>query len=374
MDNIYYCKINDNNFKILKQIFNLINGIIKAINEKKNILVSDNFKLLFGNNEKNIPISSIIDLDRLNIFLNRKYKIRVFDKTLFNINVKSIKYGIPNREKDITFEFVKQFCNENDVVNVSKEINLNNLFGDPMIGVLKKLTIEYLLTYKTTEEYHSYVLDEYDGCLKENLYLNFNYNSKDNYILNEMNLDNMDKNEINIFNNILEYILFAESFNHASEEFLEKTHLINNKSKKINVIHLILEDELIEKIKPSSISVKQYIKDLEQKYIHLIKENVDKKDHNLIISNTINDNIFNYLKKNNYVIYYMEKHEEDHDEMQLILNVINSKICNHLYIGIFDIEKLKSSELSYILYNNIASNVKKLLINQNKISDKPTII
>lgn len=374
MDSIYYCKIDNDKFKISQQIFNLINGIINAIKLNKRFIVSDSLKLIFDNNEKSIPICSIIDLDRLNVFLNRKYKIRVFDKNLFNVNVKSIRYGIPNREKDITYDFVSQFCNNNDRVYVSKETNLNKLFGDPMIGVMKNLTIDYLIKYKTIEEKHSYVLQEYDGCLKEELNLNFNYNSKDNYILTEMNLHETDEKDLKIFNNILEYIVFAESFNHSSEEFLEKVSLINNKIKKINIIHLLLEDNIIEKWKPDKMTTTQYKKELEKKYMNIIKNYVDKKDDNLIVSNTINDNIFNYLRNNKYNFCYMEKHEEDHDEIHSILDIINSKVCNHFFIGVFNVEKMQGSELSYILYNSMANNVKKILINQDNISDKPTIL
>ena len=90
MNKIKNSKIAGARYGLTNQIFCLITDIIKAYNEKKNILVVDKFLNDFSKNNYTC-ISEILDIDKTNIYLKNKYNIILVDKFKFNFICNFIK-------------------------------------------------------------------------------------------------------------------------------------------------------------------------------------------------------------------------------------------------------------------------------------------
>ena len=74
-----YSKISLNRAGLTNQIFALITSIILAYRKKETIIVLDNF-LNDYSKESYSPISEVLDLEAMNIFLKEKYNITLLDK------------------------------------------------------------------------------------------------------------------------------------------------------------------------------------------------------------------------------------------------------------------------------------------------------
>jgi hypothetical protein len=242
MESIYYAKIAHPSIGFTQQIFNLVNSIILAMKDGKRIVVVDEF-LKNPEKQEYVPISIFLDLDKLNGFLSKKYAIKVFDKHLTNVSINSITYGVKYREKNISAEILEHFCEDDNIIHIKNDVDLNKVFGDPMIGVSKYINIYYTIKHKYQEQHSHINHAEYAGFLKTDLYHNFSI-AKQNYILNEQPLGELDKHK---FDDILHNIPFADFLKENSEHFLEEIHMIDSKIKKMNVILIKIKNSIFKR-------------------------------------------------------------------------------------------------------------------------------
>ena len=71
MSKIFYLRIADEKTGLCNQIFSLASAICSCIKYSKNIIIiSDFMKCIYS--KEYVPISQIINLDKLNIFLKKK--------------------------------------------------------------------------------------------------------------------------------------------------------------------------------------------------------------------------------------------------------------------------------------------------------------
>ena len=89
MNKIYRCKISGNKFGFTNQIYTLISNIIVAHNEEKNIVIVDKFLNDISLNNY-MCISEVLDIDKINIYLENKYNMLIFDKYKINLTVNSV--------------------------------------------------------------------------------------------------------------------------------------------------------------------------------------------------------------------------------------------------------------------------------------------
>ena len=76
---MHYSKIGVKSYGLTNQIFALITSIIVAYRKKENIIVVDNFSNDYSK-ESYTPISEVLDLEQINIFLKEKYNMTLLDK------------------------------------------------------------------------------------------------------------------------------------------------------------------------------------------------------------------------------------------------------------------------------------------------------
>ena len=359
MESIYYAKITHPSIGFTQQIINLVNSIILAISQGKKIIVVDEI-LKNPEKEEYVPISIFIDLDKLNGVLSKKYGVRVFDKYLTQVTVKSITYGVKYREKNIFNEIQEHFMVDKNIIQIKTDVDLNKVFGDPMIGVSKYINIYYTISYKNNEEHHRIHQEEYAGFLKEDLYKNYNI-TKQEYILNEQAIGEID---IKKFNDILQNICFGSFLKEHSEHFLEEIHMIDSKIKKMNVIHLRLEDDGITKYsKSTDEAVKETFKaKLVQKYIEMIEQHIDKNEETVLLTYSTENPVIEYLNANGYHYHIKAKDLESGREINAIIDFLIGINCNNVFIGNFNNETLRGSSFSYFLSKQMPYNVKPVFI------------
>jgi hypothetical protein len=359
MDSMYYAKIAHPSIGFTQQIFNLVNSIILAMKDGKKIVVVDEF-LKNPEKEEYVPISIFLDLDKLNSFLSKKYAIKVFDKHLTQVSIKSMTYGIKHREKNISAEMLEHFCKDDNIIHITTDVDLNKVFGDPMIGVPKYINIYYCIKYKCNEQYSHINEPEYAGFLKSDFYRNFSI-TKQNYILNEQPLGELDKYK---FDDILHYITFNNFLKENSEHFLQEIHMIDSKIKKMNVVHLRLEDDGITKYsKSTDEAVKESFKTkLVQKYIEMIEQHIDKNDETVLLTYCNENPVVEYLKANGYHYHIKEKELEAGREINAIVDYCIGINCNNVFIGNFNNDTFTGSKFSYFLSKQMPYNVKPFFI------------
>ena len=116
--------------------------------------------------------------------------------------------------------------------------------------------------------------------------------------------------------------------------------------------------------------VTDFKKTIENKYIDIIKNFIDKNDKNIILSYSLDNNVIDFLKQNNYKYYFIEKDFNIGREINAIFDLVVGKYCNNIFIGNFNFSEfilLHFIIFSYCLIKRFKSNVKKILIDLDRI-------
>jgi len=352
---MYYSKIGVAKFGLTNQIFSFINSIIIAYKNNEKVVIVDNFLDDFSK-QNYTPISKIFNINKINIFLKKTYDIIIIDKYDVNLKINSIKYGTVDNNVDLT-DYIIQNYYKNNVLCIKKDINFNSIKGDPCLNIKKNVFLNYTI--------NDYLIDEiYQEILTNNIsidILNSEYKNTFDWI------NTYDKI---MFENILINIYYNIDFIEKSKNILQKIDI----NKKINVIHLRIEDDAIQHwSKMNNMSMINFKTYIENKYINLIQKFISKTDENIILSHSINNNVVNFLKKNNYSCHFNEKYFEDR-EKNAIIDLITTNYCNNIFIGNFNFKKLNGSTFSYYIGKRLNNNIKKICIDLDKIYDNAMII
>ena len=292
--------------------------------------------LMAVNSNKFCDIGEIIDLNASNIFL-KKYNIILFDIFNFDFKICQIKYGLNNYSFDITSEIVKESLN-NNVFKIGKDINLNNIKGEPFEYYKKTFFIPFdknqskklYITYSINDIIFNEILNESSGYLKNDFLIDFTQEKKICQIHNDGSF---------IFSDILRNIVFNNNYVEKANEFIKTNININNNinnNEKINCIHLRLEDDAIEHwSKSNKMDCKTYKKVLEDKYIQFIQKYIDKNIPTIILAHNYDNNIIKYLTENNYTFIITHKFHPDRD-VSAIIDLHIGQICNNICICVFE--------------------------------------
>lgn len=361
MNHILSCKISSTGFGFTNQIFCLITNIIHAYNEKKNVLVIDKFLNDFSTNDYTY-ISEVLNMDKINTYLKKNYNIIILDKFKLTLKINLVKYGNENTFVDIT-DFIISKCYKNNYLFISKDINLNEIKGDPLPNHSKNIYIYFSINDSNlTEE-----LRENCARLENNFIIDLSVNSNEDCNINLGWINTIDKV---IFEDLLKHIYYNKYFVDCRNNFIKNINLKN----KINVIHLRLEDDAINHWSKmnnmTNIEFKNYI---EKKYINIIKKYITIDERIIILSSSSSNQVIKFLKNKKYK-YKLTKKFFNEREKNAIVDLLISKICNNIFIGNFNLEKLNGSTFSYYITQYMNSGVKKILIDLDRIKEHETLI
>ena len=220
----------------VNQLFVLVTTIMKTKYLNKKILMIENFQSDILD-IKFVAAETIFDLEKMNNFLKYKYGVTVFSKHDVNIEFISINYGIEDKYIDVKKDILEK-CYKNNILYISKSLNLNEIKGDPFFGRVKELKIKYKINEYEFENRYS----------EKNAYLEneiaFNFINETIFIFDTVKwwFNSFDKN---VFNDILRNIHFTKTYTNIAEMFkLENQKFLINK--KVNVFHLRIEDDAIK--------------------------------------------------------------------------------------------------------------------------------
>jgi len=293
MKSVLFSKITTlENNHLTEQVLSLINSILNAKEQNKKVVILHSFK----NENIPLPCSEVFDLDGLNNFL-KQYDILVIDKSSIDYKINAVLYNQSNKVVDITDKVSKI---------ISPPQNVSQVF------------INYTLNDKTISDIYPRINITTDIQL-------YTYQHVSANIKNDK-----------LFNTILMNIDFKPYLKGSSRHF-------------DNIIHLNEDCEPY-----AGLNIREYKYKLDQTYIHLIKDFMKKDETILLIGNSENQMVNDFLKENEYT-YEVDITTDSFKEIEFL-----HYTCNTL-IGNFDLENLKGNPYSYYLSKKLKCK-KKVMI------------
>jgi hypothetical protein len=355
MKYIYYAKIFMEKIGFTNQLFSLITAIITAHKAGKKVVIVDKFLNDYLSDSFS-NISTILDIPKLNVYLKNKYDIIIVDRYNVNFKIVSVSYGSETNKIDIT-DHIIPICYTHNRLHISSQINLNKLKLDPHPGQSKGLHIKFFMNDYIFEESHQEWCEYLLGDIVFDL-------SDDNFLYRFEWINYLDRD---MFDNILKNIAYNKYFLELKDNFINEMKL--NTNDKINVIHLRVEHDAIihwaKKNKMSDTDFKEYI---ENKYIKIIEDHVDKNDMNIILSYCTQNKVIDYLELNNYKYSFINKKLYLGREINAMIDLLISENCNNIFIGNFNMKRLNGSTFSYFISQKI-NNVKMIFVDLDNIQD-----
>jgi len=300
--------------------------------------------------DKYCNIGEIINMDKTNHFL-KKYNITLIDGYDFEFKIQHVMYGGRNIQycTDITSEIVST-CFQNNVLLISSKMDLNSIKGDPFIHLKNNYNIDikgpkylYVIFSINNIDFKYYYEVNEGGFLQTpssmpvgsvSLKTDVNINFRDLKFTNSLRYNDGSHE----FCDILRNIVFTDELLNKSRNFIQ-AHIpisIENK-KRINTIHLRLENDAIQHwAKENNCEDVNYYKQLlENKYIELIKEHINKDSITILLAHDYDNNVITFMNENKYDIILPPKMDTYRD-ISAIIDMHNGQICNSTYIGVFE--------------------------------------
>jgi hypothetical protein len=290
MKSILFSKITTNENGLTEQVLSLVNSILSAKQQNKKVLILESFK----NEHISIPCSEVFDLDSLNNFL-KPYDILVLDKSCIDYKINAILYNQDNKVVDMTDKITKLICPPQNVSQVF---------------------INYTINHKTISD----------------TYPRINLNTDIQLYTYHQVSANIQKDKL------FETILMSLDF----KPYLKRVTCFDN------IIHL---NDVYE---PYSGNIQEYKYKLDQTYIHIISEFMKKEETILLIGNSENQKVNDFLKENGYT-YEVDILTDSFKEIELLHYTCNT------FVGNFDLETLKGNTYSYYLSKKLKCK-KKIMI------------
>jgi len=330
MSSIYFVNVVPiPNAGLCNQLNSIVTAICESIRDGKCIIVMNKF--LREINTKNFaPVSSVINIRETNNFL-KKYNIVLLDGCyLKKFQVISVKYGTHENMIDVTDLARTHNCIRQNGFFINKSINLNSLFGDPAPGQSKRLALEFTVNF--VENTQTIYFEEFTGYLKKDV--NISFAVQGNPYIWSAGWDLLDRPEYrDISKDIFRNLVFCKPLLDRSARFRRNMN-ITQEDCKVDVIHLRIEDDAIQHWSTiNNMSPVEFKNHVVEKYIELIQNNIEKSSKIIILTYDILNPVVKFLKKNGYDYYFCVKDYNNNREESAIVDLLNSKACNNVFIG-----------------------------------------
>jgi hypothetical protein len=335
------------------QIYTIAQSIQNCIESSGNpydlILFTSFLKEINSNEYCNL--SDVVDINETNNALKNITNIQIEDLNLANLSILKATVGINNFLLDIT-PSITEFLKDDNSFFLPTTYNftaycdslVRDTFKKYYVSLDKKtfkLTIAYKINNTTVNKHYDII----NGYLKESIEIDITKN-----IFNIINIcTRHDEN----FYYVKQNIIFNKHFSYSVDEFIRghlESNNNNNKNKKINCIHLRLEDDAIEHwSKENQIEKSNYKRIVENKYLREIQKHIKKEDLTLILAHNYDNNVIKYLKENSYN-YLTTPSWSKYRDISAIYDCIAGESCNNIYICVWE------SSFSYLLGYRINKN------------------
>lgn len=236
--------------------------------------------------------------------------------------------------------------------NITKDVVICNI---PAMDVDKRVTIKYRINNN-------------DFSILSNIHdLKFNRNL-DVKIINEEDNKIEEIHDANLFRNILKELRFVNFHVMNSLNYLKKYAKTSSYSK-INVIHMMIENEFIPFYESNKMTLETYKKELNKKYYSMIDKYLQPSANeiNIILaSETSNIDLAEYMNFRLFNNVFIDKNCVDPENVE-VLALLVSKSCNNIFIGNYNCNELKNSTSSTLVSHIIPENTTKILIDLHNI-------
>jgi hypothetical protein len=320
-------------------------------------------------------MSEIIDIKETNNILQKINAPYIEDYNLFNVTI--IKAQIVNNNflLDLT-NIISGFLKNNKFLLTNTfnfapfcETLIKDAYNKYFIQLDKNkfiLTIDYKINNTILNKKYEIC----NGGLKETIKIDLN-----DCQLNVINIcTNHDDNFYHVKKNISFNKKFAEKVNEYVNEYLTQ-YIQNgaNTNKKINCIHLRLEDDIIEEWSKYYKVEKYTFKTIfENKYLREIKNYIKKEDLTIILSHNYDNNVIKYLKENSYN-YLTTPTWSNYRDISAIYDCLACECCNNMYICLYE------SSFSYLLLYRLKKklqddSLKTCIVSFNDFNDEENLM
>ena len=338
---------------LCNQIMTLAQGIFRAIDDNKKIVVVDSFNNQITSVGKSTHVSSkdVFDFDAMNVLLS-KYNIRLIYKTELEYDIISATYGTLSSQVDITKEILGTYT-FNGVLFIPKHTYLNVLRGDPEPNNAKIFTLKYSVNGVIYEDSFT----ERNG-LESEICINvdtlpFTYN------FDWINADSKPR-----YNEIIKHVRFNQTFYEIADRYL-----VDIKDKPLNTIHIRNEsDAIVHWSKMNNMSQEDFQQTIDAKYIELIKTNLSKEDTIFILTYNTDSVIIKYLRENGYKIMMSEKTQEGR-EINAIVDLILGSKTTGTFIGTYNPIAMRGSSFSYVISQMMPASARYMYIDLDFIKE-----
>jgi len=342
----YEISISDN-MNICEKIFMLFDLILNSDNiqtNNKNILHIYFVKGIMNN---------ILDINNLNKALET-YNINIIDSNNVSLTILNGLYGNDSfKYIDITEQLNIHFL-KNNSLKILKNTDLNVYFGDPYVDHNKNLEITLLCN---------------DNII--HIFESENMNLTNDIIINECFTQVSTWNKLFDIGNIEHayFILNTFKFNKIICDNAYKFIILNNiNSIKLNVLHICLENRLIDFFADiNNVAADNYVVEITKKYIEIIHNELDKTTPVFVVGNCINNDVISYLNCNGYN-YIIRKHQLNDIDYENAIDLEIAVKCNNVFIG------CDESSFSQFIYKKASFIPKNILIRYKNINMSEIII
>ncbi len=323
MPEIYFARISNDKSGFTNQIFSLVNAILQAKERNMKFIVLDSFQRDFMDSTKRISCGDLFDLEETNKYL-KQHNLTLLCNASFDYKLNAVFYGQGENVIDIT-EIAPETI---------KPRTYNSIGGDPSPGIVKELFINYTING-----------NEYSDIYNE--FYNFPIWVKGTptyeYLFRWINHQPL-------FEDIMKNIKYQKRIDDYPFTPVYKDN--------VNVVHLRLEDDAIQHwSKQNKMDTKSFKESLEQKYIQLVRDNIDPTKKTIIVGSKDNP-VIDYMNHNKYDYIYYELNLNGR-EINAVYDLIQASACTETFISNFNYENLNGSTFSY--YISLLSKPKKTI-------------
>jgi len=328
MTPFYYLNITPTNGSgLCNQLYSIV-GTCRHANERsiKYVFVSKFLKQINGSDYCNI--CDIINIDKTNEYFKTQ-GVTLIDAYNFDFKVINVLYGTTNITEKIMPLFVKDKS-----INIGKNINLTSFD-------IQQNTDDFIFIHYSIN--NNIIIEEFEtknGFLLNDININFN-NLKFIPTLKTYN------DGTKIFRDFIRNIVFNDAVVNKTQNYINNS-LIKQHTK-INIIHLRLEDDAIQHWGKECkfTNLKQFKSLLENKYINIIKQFIDKDSLTIILASNYDNEVIKYMTLNYYNFIIPPKLDENRD-ISAIHDLLIGETCNNVCIGV------QESTYTYTLFFRIS--------------------
>lgn len=318
--------IHDHYTGLCNQLILFLHGVIQCICDGIDVIVIDDFKIDI-HSDSCCAFGEIIDVDRFSQYIHEQYGIIVIDKSNMNIRIQQVIYGTMASFIDITDGFVRKFINNDGHLVLTKQDNLNILFGDPALNRKKSLRISYNINGICLLKSYAEEFKEMDCHLR-----NVSFHRYSNW-----------PKQIGWMNTLIRMMYF-----HPALCPSEDVNFFKHKT--IHVAHIRLEYDAIRHwANENKMETVPFYNLLADKYIEAITQHV-VDGQLLVLSHNSDNRIVEWLTETGRDFIFIEKDKSRGREYNAAQDMSRAMTHgNGTFIGNFDMFRMQGSTFSYFL-------------------------